>query len=128
MALNKKVGGVKWIGPWAASPGSVGFRRSLNAIKGDQRGDQRAIKERSKERSKGSALIVFKTNNAAPFYFAFILLLFCPFPSRLSRRTMALMSRREPLLVKQLSERGSGRGLISICAAGGIGVTANLER
>jgi acetyl-CoA C-acetyltransferase len=31
-------------------------------------------------------------------------------------------------LAKQLSERGSGRGLISICAAGGMGVTAILER
>jgi acetyl-CoA C-acetyltransferase len=29
---------------------------------------------------------------------------------------------------KQLAERGSGRGLISICAAGGMGVTAILER
>ena len=98
-------------------------RRSKRRSKGDQRAIKGAIKG-----SKGSALIVFKTNNAAPFYFAFILLLFCPFPSRLSRRTMALMSRREPLLVKQLSERGSGCGLISICAAGGIGVTAILER
>jgi acetyl-CoA C-acetyltransferase len=31
-------------------------------------------------------------------------------------------------LAKQLAERGSGRGLISICAAGGQGVTAILER
>jgi acetyl-CoA C-acetyltransferase len=31
-------------------------------------------------------------------------------------------------LAKQLDERGSGRGLISICAAGGMGVTAILER
>ncbi len=31
-------------------------------------------------------------------------------------------------LAKQLAERGSGRGLISICAAGGLGVTAILER
>ena len=31
-------------------------------------------------------------------------------------------------LAKQLVERGSGRGLISICAAGGMGVTAILER
>jgi len=31
-------------------------------------------------------------------------------------------------LAKQLAERGSGRGLISICAAGGMGVTAILER
>ena len=31
-------------------------------------------------------------------------------------------------LAKQLAERGSGRGLISICAAGGMGVTAVLER
>ena len=31
-------------------------------------------------------------------------------------------------LAKQLKERGSGRGLISICAAGGMGVTAILER
>jgi hypothetical protein len=30
-------------------------------------------------------------------------------------------------LAKQLAERGSGRGLISICAAGGMGVTAILE-
>ena len=31
-------------------------------------------------------------------------------------------------LAKLLSEKGSGRGLISICAAGGQGVTAILER
>ena len=31
-------------------------------------------------------------------------------------------------LAKQLAERGGGRGLISICAAGGMGVTAILER
>jgi acetyl-CoA C-acetyltransferase len=31
-------------------------------------------------------------------------------------------------LAKQLAERGSGRGLISICAAGGMGVTAIVER
>src|SRR3954465_10213925 len=31
-------------------------------------------------------------------------------------------------LAKELAERGSGRGLISICAAGGQGVTAILER
>jgi acetyl-CoA C-acetyltransferase len=31
-------------------------------------------------------------------------------------------------LAKQLALRGSGRGLISICAAGGMGVTAILER
>src|SRR5882724_552616 len=31
-------------------------------------------------------------------------------------------------LAKQLAERGSGRGLISVCAAGGQGVTAILER
>jgi len=31
-------------------------------------------------------------------------------------------------LAKQLAQRGSGRGLISICAAGGMGVTAVLER
>jgi acetyl-CoA C-acetyltransferase len=31
-------------------------------------------------------------------------------------------------LAKQLKEMGSGRGLISICAAGGMGVTAILER
>src|SRR5678815_183926 len=31
-------------------------------------------------------------------------------------------------LARQLKERGSGRGLISICAAGGMGVTAILER
>ena len=31
-------------------------------------------------------------------------------------------------LAKQLAARGSGRGLISICAAGGMGVTAILER
>ncbi|MGH7123416.1 MAG: acetyl-CoA C-acyltransferase, partial [Stellaceae bacterium] len=30
-------------------------------------------------------------------------------------------------LAKQLAERGSGRGLISICAAGGLGVTAIME-
>ncbi len=31
-------------------------------------------------------------------------------------------------LAKQLAEKGSGRGLISICAAGGQGVAAILER
>jgi acetyl-CoA C-acetyltransferase len=31
-------------------------------------------------------------------------------------------------LAKQLAQRGSGRGLISICTAGGMGVTAILER
>ncbi len=31
-------------------------------------------------------------------------------------------------LAKQLQERGSGRGLISICTAGGLGVTAIVER
>jgi acetyl-CoA C-acetyltransferase len=31
-------------------------------------------------------------------------------------------------LAKQLALRGSGRGLISICTAGGMGVTAILER
>ncbi len=31
-------------------------------------------------------------------------------------------------LAKELKERGAGRGLISICAAGGMGVTAILER
>jgi acetyl-CoA C-acetyltransferase len=31
-------------------------------------------------------------------------------------------------LAKQLAQRGAGRGLISICAAGGMGVTAILER
>lgn len=31
-------------------------------------------------------------------------------------------------LAKQLEERGSGRGLVSICTAGGMGVTAILER
>jgi len=31
-------------------------------------------------------------------------------------------------LAKQLAERGSGRGLISVCTAGGMGVTAVLER
>ena len=31
-------------------------------------------------------------------------------------------------LAKQLKQAGSGRGLISICAAGGMGVTAILER
>jgi len=31
-------------------------------------------------------------------------------------------------LAKQLAQRGSGRGLISICTAGGLGVTAILER
>jgi acetyl-CoA C-acetyltransferase len=30
-------------------------------------------------------------------------------------------------LAKALSERGSGRGVISICAAGGLGVTAIME-
>jgi acetyl-CoA C-acetyltransferase len=30
-------------------------------------------------------------------------------------------------LAKALSEKGSGRGLISICAAGGLGVTAIME-
>jgi acetyl-CoA C-acetyltransferase len=32
------------------------------------------------------------------------------------------------MLAKQLAERGSGRGLISICTAGGMGVTAILEK
>jgi acetyl-CoA C-acetyltransferase len=32
------------------------------------------------------------------------------------------------MLAKQLAERGSGRGLISVCTAGGMGVTAILER
>lgn len=32
------------------------------------------------------------------------------------------------LLAKLLAERGSGRGLISVCTAGGMGVTAMLER
>ena len=31
-------------------------------------------------------------------------------------------------LAKELAQRGSGRGLVSICAAGGMGVTAILER
>ena len=31
-------------------------------------------------------------------------------------------------LAKMLEQRGSGRGLISICTAGGMGVTAILER
>jgi acetyl-CoA C-acetyltransferase len=31
-------------------------------------------------------------------------------------------------LAKQLAERGGGRGLISICAAGGQGVVAVVER
>jgi acetyl-CoA C-acetyltransferase len=31
-------------------------------------------------------------------------------------------------LAKMLKEKGSGRGLISICAAGGMGVTAIIER
>jgi acetyl-CoA C-acetyltransferase len=31
-------------------------------------------------------------------------------------------------LAKELEENGGGRGLISICAAGGQGVTAILER
>jgi acetyl-CoA C-acetyltransferase len=31
-------------------------------------------------------------------------------------------------LAKLLAEKGSGRGLISVCAAGGIGVTAIIER
>ena len=31
-------------------------------------------------------------------------------------------------LAKELERRGSGRGLISICTAGGMGVTAILER
>ena len=31
-------------------------------------------------------------------------------------------------LAKQLEEKGSGRGLISVCTAGGMGVTAILER
>ena len=30
-------------------------------------------------------------------------------------------------LAKELNERGSGRGVISICAAGGLGVTAIME-
>ena len=32
------------------------------------------------------------------------------------------------MLAKQLAERGAGRGLVSICTAGGMGVTAILER
>jgi len=32
------------------------------------------------------------------------------------------------MLARQLAERGSGRGLVSICTAGGMGVTAILER
>jgi acetyl-CoA C-acetyltransferase len=35
--------------------------------------------------------------------------------------------RYDASLAKELSEKGSGRGLISICAAGGIGVTAIIE-
>ncbi|MGF4355988.1 hypothetical protein ACQF5H_27625 [Klebsiella pneumoniae] len=31
-------------------------------------------------------------------------------------------------LAKLLNEKGSGKGLISICAAGGIGVTAIIEK
>lgn len=31
-------------------------------------------------------------------------------------------------LAKQLAQRGTGRGLISVCTAGGMGVTAILER
>ena len=31
-------------------------------------------------------------------------------------------------LARQLAERGAGRGLISVCTAGGMGVTAVLER
>ncbi|MGH8250925.1 MAG: acetyl-CoA C-acetyltransferase, partial [Steroidobacteraceae bacterium] len=31
-------------------------------------------------------------------------------------------------LAKLLAQRGSGRGLISVCTAGGMGVTAILER
>jgi len=31
-------------------------------------------------------------------------------------------------LAKQLDERGGGRGLVSICTAGGMGVTAIVER
>jgi len=31
-------------------------------------------------------------------------------------------------LAKMLDERGSGRGLISVCTAGGMGVAAILER
>ncbi|MEO7917467.1 MAG: acetyl-CoA C-acyltransferase, partial [Dokdonella sp.] len=31
-------------------------------------------------------------------------------------------------LAKLLEEKGSGRGLISVCTAGGMGVTAILER
>jgi acetyl-CoA C-acetyltransferase len=31
-------------------------------------------------------------------------------------------------LAKQLAQRGSGRGLVSVCTAGGMGVTAILER
>jgi HlyD family secretion protein len=37
-------------------------------------------------------------------------------------------ARRDADRTQQLAERGSGRGLISICAAGGMGVTAILER
>ena len=36
--------------------------------------------------------------------------------------------RIEETLAKLLDEKGSGRGVISICAAGGQGVTAILEK
>ena len=32
------------------------------------------------------------------------------------------------VLAKLLHEKGSGRGLVSVCAAGGMGITAILER
>ncbi|MNC91963.1 putative acyltransferase [compost metagenome] len=37
-------------------------------------------------------------------------------------------SRIVATLAKLLATRGSGRGLISVCTAGGMGVTAILER
>ena len=39
-----------------------------------------------------------------------------------------LLSDMQSNLAKMLEQKGSGRGLISICAAGGQGVVAILER
>jgi acetyl-CoA C-acetyltransferase len=47
------------------------------------------------------------------------------FRASLSRRRVDASSQR---LAKLLEERGSGRGLVSVCTAGGMGVTAIVER
>ena len=48
--------------------------------------------------------------------------------ARTSAAPAATGTRIVATLAKQLAQRGSGRGLISICTAGGMGVTAILER